>query len=86
MRCEARKFTIRAGYLVLKENGQLRSPFPRIARARAILFRGSPQPKKCYLKTIRNRAESWFHAGNHMEPGEEVRTRAYFHARDSDLP
>ena len=33
---------------------------------------------KCYLE--------WLHAENHIEPGEEIRNRAYFHARDSDLP
>ena len=33
-----------------------------------------------------NRARFWPHAGNHTEPWEETRNRAYFYARDSDLP
>ena len=32
-----------------------------------------------------NRARFWPHAGNHTEPWEETRNRAYFHARNSDL-
>ena len=43
-------------------------------------------PLKCYLESNRNRARFWLRAGNYIEPEEEVRNRAYFHARDSDLP
>ena len=41
---------------------------------------------QCYLVSKLNRARFWIHAGNHIEPEEEIRNRAYFHARDSDLP
>ena len=42
--------------------------------------------KKCDLESSLNRARFWLHADNHIEPGEEIGNRAYFHARDSDLP
>ena len=38
-------------------------------------------PKGSNLESSLNRAGFWLHAGNHMEPGEEIRHRAYFHAR-----
>ena len=41
---------------------------------------------KCHLESILTRARVWLYAGNHVEPEEEIRNRAYFHARDSDLP
>ena len=41
---------------------------------------------QCYLESNLNRAGFWLHAGNHIERGEEIRNRAYFHARNSDLP
>ena len=41
--------------------------------------------KKCYLASNLNRAGCWLYAGNHVEPEEEIRNFAYFHAHDSDL-
>ena len=41
---------------------------------------------KCYLESNLNRARFWLHAGDHVEPEEEIRNRAYLHAHDSDLP
>ena len=33
-----------------------------------------------------NRAEFWLHVGKHVEPGEEIRNRAYFHVCDYIYP
>ena len=43
-------------------------------------------PLKCYLASNLKRARLWLYAGNHVEPEEEIRNCAFFHARDSDLP
>ena len=49
-------------------------------------FISSTRPTKCYLAPNQNRARFWLYAGNHVEPEEEIRNCAFFHARDSDLP
>ena len=45
-----------------------------------------PQQPKCFLVSNLHRARFWLHAGDHVEPEEEIRNREYFHARVSDLP
>ena len=40
---------------------------------------------KCDREYIRNRAECWLHTGNHVEPGEEIRNRAYFQKSGSKV-
>ena len=70
-------------YAVLKSDSrETQSPWTRL------LFGNVAYecPLKCYLVSNLNRARFWLHAGNHIEPEEEIRNRAYFHARDSDLP
>ena len=55
---------------------------PPVAKWRAAASLG----RRCCLESNRCRARFWLYAGNHVEPEEEIRTCAFSHARDSDLP
>ena len=53
---------------------------------RRILQTRSSAFLRCSLESIRNSAECWLHAGTHIGLGEEIRNRAFFHARDWIYP